>query len=279
MHSRAFVNRTVATPTGVRSTGRVFSAPMASALHAATVRGPSSRVTFGLRSKSVNNALTLRRAPLSPAPSNRARLLVTEAKGKAGDKPDGAQQHQKRQKPKKKKEDNIYGHTVLLPTTAFEMRANSTVKEPAMQQWWAEEGIYEEIAGRAGDDEANVFTLHDGPPYANGDLHIGHALNKILKDFINRYQSLLGKKVEYVPGWDCHGLPIELKVLQSMDADRRLELTPIKLRKKAKAFAMKTVEKQREQFKRYGVWASWEGAFRNPARLVLHASCSTLSGF
>ena len=85
----------------------------------------------------------------------------------------------------------------------------------------------------------------------------GHALNKILKDMINRYQILRGRRVRYVPGWDCHGLPIELKVLQAMEPDARAALTPIKLRYKAKAFALKAVEAQREQFKRYGVWGDW----------------------
>ena len=107
-------------------------------------------------------------------------------------------------------------------------------------------------------EDGAAFTLHDGPPYANGDLHIGHALNKILKDFVNRWEMMNGKRVRYVPGWDCHGLPIELKVLQSMDAEARKALTPIKLRYKAKAFAMKTVASQREQFKRYGIWADWD---------------------
>ncbi len=99
--------------------------------------------------------------------------------------------------------------------------------------------------------------LHDGPPYANGDLHIGHALNKILKDFINRYATLRGRKVRFVPGWDCHGLPIELKVLQAMEPEARAALTPLKLRAKAKAFALKAVEAQKTQFQRYGVWGDW----------------------
>ena len=102
------------------------------------------------------------------------------------------------------------------------------------------------------------YILHDGPPYANGDLHIGHALNKILKDFINKYQTLRGKKVRYVPGWDCHGLPIELKVLQSMKQKEREGLTPIMLRKKAAGFAVETMDKQRESFKRYGIWGDWD---------------------
>jgi isoleucyl-tRNA synthetase len=115
--------------------------------------------------------------------------------------------------------------------------------------------------------EANpgeVFVLHDGPPYANGDLHIGHALNKILKDIINKYQLLQGRKVRYVPGWDCHGLPIELKVLQAMDAEARANLTPIKLRKKARAFALKTIDRQRAGFKRYGVWGDWDASLHDP---------------
>ena len=124
-----------------------------------------------------------------------------------------------------------------------------------MQAWWAERGVYERLRAR---EDGAAFTLHDGPPYANGDLHIGHALNKILKDFVNRWEMMNGKRVRYVPGWDCHGLPIELKVLQSMDAEARKALTPIKLRYKAKAFAMKTVASQREQFKRYGIWADWD---------------------
>jgi isoleucyl-tRNA synthetase len=102
--------------------------------------------------------------------------------------------------------------------------------------------------------------LHDGPPYANGDLHIGHALNKLLKDFINRKQILNGKQVHYVPGWDCHGLPIELKVLQNMKSKERQGLTPIALREKAAAFAKETVEKQSVSFQRYGVL----GDFDNP---------------
>ena len=83
------------------------------------------------------------------------------------------------------------------------------------------------------------------PRVATTDLHIGHALNKILKDFVCRYEALKGKRVRFVPGWDCHGLPIELKVLQSMDKEKRAELTPIKLRKKARNFALKTVDAQR----------------------------------
>ena len=99
--------------------------------------------------------------------------------------------------------------------------------------------------------------LHDGP-YANRALHMGHALNQVLKDVINKYQVLRGRRVRYVPGWDCHGLPIELKVLQSMDQEQRKALTPIKLRKKAAAYARKQVDGQMKGFQRWGIWADWE---------------------
>jgi len=147
-----------------------------------------------------------------------------------------------------------YSKTIFLPSTPFDQRANSAVKEPKTQQWWADNKIYEQLSRN---NPGDTFTLHDGPPYANGDLHIGHALNKILKDFINKYQTLQGKKVRYVPGWDCHGLPIELKVLQSMKSAERESLTPIQLRKKALQFAKDAVDKQRQSFKRYGVWGDW----------------------
>ena len=98
-------------------------------------------------------------------------------------------------------------------------------------------------------------------PYANGALHIGHALNKILKDIINKYQLLKGRKVRYVPGWDCHGLPIELKVLQNMKQQERQQLTLLNLRRKAKEFALKAVDEQRKGFKRYGVWGDWDNPY------------------
>ena len=156
---------------------------------------------------------------------------------------------------KKKAEPSKYTKTVLLPVTSFDQRANSVVREPQLQKWWAAEGIYEKLADS---NTGPKFILHDGPPYANGNLHIGHAMNKILKDFINKYQLLKGRKVRYVPGWDCHGLPIELKVLQSMKTKEREDLTPLMLRKKAAAFAKETQLAQCEAFKRYGVWGDWD---------------------
>ncbi|OUC15717.1 MAG: isoleucine--tRNA ligase [Alkalinema sp. CACIAM 70d] len=152
-------------------------------------------------------------------------------------------------------EPGSYKETVNLPQTKFDMRANAVKREPEIQKLWNEEKIYETLAQ---ENPGELFVLHDGPPYANGDLHLGHALNKILKDIINKYQLLNGRKVRYVPGWDCHGLPIELKVLQTLKSSERQGLTPIALRKKAAEFALETVNNQREGFKRYGVWADWE---------------------
>ncbi|MCG5058377.1 MAG: isoleucine--tRNA ligase [Limnoraphis sp. WC205] len=151
-----------------------------------------------------------------------------------------------------------YKDTVNLPQTKFDMRANAVKREPELQKFWAENQIYERLSEN---NPGDAFILHDGPPYANGALHIGHALNKILKDIINRYQILQGRKVRYVPGWDCHGLPIELKVLQQMKQSEREQLTPLTLRQKAKEFALETVDQQRESFKRYGVWGDWDNPY------------------
>ncbi|KST65788.1 isoleucine--tRNA ligase [Mastigocoleus testarum] len=155
-------------------------------------------------------------------------------------------------------ETGSYKDTVNLPSTKFDMRANAVKREPEIQKFWQENQIYERLSQ---ENPGELFILHDGPPYANGSLHIGHALNKILKDIINRYQLLKGRKVCYIPGWDCHGLPIELKVLQNIKSAERQSLTPLKLRQKAKEFAWKTVEEQRESFKRYGVWGNWDNPY------------------
>ena len=148
-----------------------------------------------------------------------------------------------------------YKDTLNLLQTGFGMRANAVKREPELQAFWAEKGIDLKLGLQ---NSGPTFTLHDGPPYANGPLHMGHALNKVLKDVINKYQVLRGRKVRYVPGWDCHGLPIELKVLQSMDQEQRQSLTPIKLRKKAAAYARKQVDSQMKGFQRWGIWADWQ---------------------
>jgi isoleucyl-tRNA synthetase len=151
-----------------------------------------------------------------------------------------------------------YKNTVNLPQTKFDMRANAVKREPELQAFWTEHQIYEQ---RSQQNPGELFILHDGPPYANGDLHIGHALGGIMKDTVNKFQMLQGRKVRYVPGWDCHGLPIELKVLQTLSAEQRADLTPIKLRWKARDFALKTVDRQRNSFKRYGIWGEWDNPY------------------
>lgn len=148
-----------------------------------------------------------------------------------------------------------YKDTVNLPQTDFNMRANAVKREPELQNYWAKNQIYEQLSQN---NPKEPFILHDGPPYANGSLHMGHALNKILKDIINKYKLLQGHKTDYIPGWDCHGLPIELKVLQKMKSKERQGLTPLKLRQKARQFALDAKQEQCEGFKRYGVWGDWE---------------------
>ncbi len=152
-------------------------------------------------------------------------------------------------------EAKSYKDTVNLPQTKFDMRANATKREPEIQKFWQDKQIYETLSQQ---NPKEIFVLHDGPPYANGALHMGHALNKTLKDIINKYKLLQGYKASYVPGWDCHGLPIELKVLQSLKSEERQGLTPLSLRRKARDFAIKTQQEQAEGFKRFGVWGDWE---------------------
>ena len=151
--------------------------------------------------------------------------------------------------------ETSYKDTLNLLKTDFSMRANSRQREPELQGFWAELDLYNRLSQ---DNPGPVFTLHDGPPYANGALHVGHALNKTLKDIINKVQLMQGKRARYIPGWDCHGLPIELKVLQSLKAEERRELKPLELRRKAHAYAEKQVEGQRQGFRRWGIWGEWE---------------------
>ncbi len=155
-------------------------------------------------------------------------------------------------------ESSEYKDTVNLPQTDFSMRANAIIREPEIQKFWEEQGIYEELSSS---NKGDIFTLHDGPPYANGTLHMGHALGKSLKDIINRYQLLRGRKARYVLGWDCHGLPIELKVLQNIKPEERAKLTPLELRQRAKEFALQTIDEQAAVFKRLGVWGDYENAY------------------
>lgn len=149
-----------------------------------------------------------------------------------------------------------YKKTLNLPKTDFPMKANLVQKETEILRFWDEMGIYQRLLeARKG---KSTFILHDGPPYANGDIHLGTALNKILKDIVVRYKSMSGNYSPYVPGWDCHGQPIEHEVEKLLGAKKRAEISQIELRKKSKEYALKFVKRQAEQFKRLGVWGDWK---------------------
>jgi len=151
-----------------------------------------------------------------------------------------------------------YRDTVFLPKTDFPMKAGLAAKEPAILARWEAEGLYEQIRARR--SQAKRFLLHDGPPYANGDIHMGHAMNKVLKDIIVRSRSLMGFDAPYVPGWDCHGLPIEWKVEEEYRKKKRNkdDVPAREFRAECRAYAEKWVDIQREQFKRLGVMGQWD---------------------
>src|SRR6476646_502804 len=151
-----------------------------------------------------------------------------------------------------------YRSTVFLPRTDFPMKAGLPQKEPGIAARWEAEGLYQRI--REAREGREKFIFHDGPPYANGDMHIGHALNHTIKDMVCRTQNLLGKDAPYVPGWDCHGLPIEWKVEeQYRKAKRDKDSVPLlEFRAECRAYAQHWVDVQREQLKRLGVMADWD---------------------
>jgi len=151
-----------------------------------------------------------------------------------------------------------YKDTLLMPKTDFPMRGNLPNREPAMQTEWNDVGIYEKVQERT--KGRPLFVLHDGPPYANGDIHMGHALNKVLKDFIVRYKSMSGFHAPYVPGWDTHGLPIETALTKNGKVDRK-KLSVAEFRKKCEEYALEQVNSQREQFKRLGVRGDWDNPY------------------
>ncbi len=150
-----------------------------------------------------------------------------------------------------------YRDTVFLPKTDFPMKAGLAAKEPAILERWAKLGIYDRLREQRLGRER--FILHDGPPYANGDIHMGHAMNKVLKDIIVRSQSLMGKDAPYVPGWDCHGLPIEWKVEEAYRAKKlNKDDVPVdQFRAECRAYAEKWVDVQKAEFERLGVMGDW----------------------
>jgi isoleucyl-tRNA synthetase len=152
-----------------------------------------------------------------------------------------------------------YKDTLNLPRTDFAMKADLVAREPERLKKWQSLDLYGKIQASRG--HAEKFVLHDGPPFANGDVHIGTALNKILKDIIVKYKTLRGFSAPYIPGWDCHGLPIEFKVSQEMRKAGGDVSSPAHIRKACEAYARKYIDLQREQFKRLGVLGDWENPY------------------
>ncbi len=148
-----------------------------------------------------------------------------------------------------------YKSTLNLPKTDFPMKANLPQREPEMLAWWEQQKLYEQI--QAMGHGRPRYVLHDGPPYANGRIHIGHALNKILKDIIVKSKTMAGFQAPYVPGWDCHGLPIEHQVMKEL-GEKKKDLDVSAIRKLCRAYAEKYVDIQRDEFKRLGVLGEWE---------------------
>jgi len=152
-------------------------------------------------------------------------------------------------------ETKDYSTTVNLPKTNFSMKANLAQKEPQIIKFWQENKIYQKILEKNIDKPK--FILHDGPPYANGRIHIGHALNKILKDIVVKYKNMCGFYSPFIPGWDCHGLPIEYQLFKELKITKE-QISQVEFRKKAKDYAQKYVEIQKEEFIRLGVFGDWD---------------------
>ena len=154
-----------------------------------------------------------------------------------------------------------YRDTVFLPTTDFPMRAGLPQREPEFLKRWYKDNLYSQL--RADAKGRDKFVLHDGPPYANGNIHIGHSMNKILKDVIVKSQQMQGKDAPYVPGWDCHGLPIEWKIEEKYRKKKKNkdEVDPVEFRRECREFADEWVGVQREEFKRLGIFGDWDNPY------------------
>jgi isoleucyl-tRNA synthetase len=153
-----------------------------------------------------------------------------------------------------------YKETLNLPATRFPMRANLPQNEPVQVATWEREQTYLKMV--AANEGKNKYILHDGPPYANGNIHLGHALNKILKDIIVKYKNMTGFAAPYIPGWDCHGLPIELQVEKNIGRSKKLALNKTEIRRLCKEYAEKYIDVQKSEFKRLGVLGDWQNPYR-----------------
>ncbi|MFH1264077.1 MAG: isoleucine--tRNA ligase, partial [Pseudomonadota bacterium] len=151
-----------------------------------------------------------------------------------------------------------YKNTIALPKTDFPMKGNLPQREPLFLARWESEKLYEKILAK--NASRPLFVLHDGPPYANGHIHLGHVLNKTLKDIVVKSKSMSGFRSPYLPGWDCHGLPIEHQVVKELGSQART-LSNVELRKKCRAYAEKFVKIQKEEFKRLGIFGEWENSY------------------
>lgn len=149
--------------------------------------------------------------------------------------------------------EKTYKESLNLPQTDFPMRANLPVREQEILKEWHDQNIYDQLKQATTDKK--LFILHDGPPFANGDIHLGHVLNKVLKDIVIRYKTMTGFQVPYIPGWDCHGLPIEHQVVKKL---KNNEKEPVTIRQKCSEYADEFISKQREQFQRLGIWGEWQ---------------------
>lgn len=159
--------------------------------------------------------------------------------------------------------DRDYKDTLFLPQTDFPMRAGLPKAEPKILQRWEHLGVYQRLREKAKNETRETYTLHDGPPYANGNLHIGHALNKILKDLCTRTRQMAGYDAPYVPGWDCHGLPIEWKVEEAFRGKGKAkdDVDPVEFMRACRDYAGEWVAVQREEFKRLGVIGDWDNPY------------------
>ena len=169
-----------------------------------------------------------------------------------------------------------YKKTLNLPETAFPMKANLTQREPQTLKLWEETKSYETMVATGG--EKGVYCLHDGPPYANGSIHLGTALNKVLKDMIVKSKNMAGYRAEYVPGWDCHGLPIEHKVEQEL-GDKKKDMPAHAVRKRCRAYAAKYLDIQRKEFKRLGAFGVWEKPYESMDPAYEAATARELGNF
>lgn len=151
-----------------------------------------------------------------------------------------------------------YGQTLNLPKTDFPMRGNLPQREPQILDKWLNEDLYGKLMEH--NEGKPLFILHDGPPYANGDMHMGHALNKTLKDIITRYKNMSGFKAPYIHGWDTHGLPIERQAIKKLGINRDA-VGPVKFRETCRDFALGYVENQKKQIQRLGSIGDWDDIY------------------